>query len=416
MPRLPVALPALLLYLMALAIPLSVSGGTITVVLGLLLAAGLALKERGAASWPPRPVLLALAGLLLTYALATALAGPFPRNWHKLLEESWIKLLLVAIPLLAGRHPRHAAHAARLALGVAVLVAVYAIWQHFSGLDPIRGRSIYNSEWGHGTVTGMFSHHLSFGGQLLIFIVLAASWLFAGKPGRWRGPLVAALGLFGLAMLWSFARSCLLGAGVGLFVVVLLLPGKLWPRLLALGLAACGALALPTVGSHLLRNFGMDENYTRLNLWRSSLDGIVARPFLGFGPGNFEYMLARHEVEGFYKARGHAHNDLLMHGVNAGLLGLLAAVALLAITAWLLYRGWRRGGQDAWLLLAGVGIQAGITVAGIFQVFQTDDEVEMLLYFLIGCGLAVLNRAGHGQESHGHTFDHISDPTLDHEH
>jgi hypothetical protein len=40
-------------------------------------------------------------------------------------------------------------------------------------------------------------------------------------------------------------------------------------------------------------------------------------------------------------------------------------------------------------LRGALAVQAGITVAGFFQVFQTDDEVEMLLYFVLGCALAL---------------------------
>ena len=100
---------------------------------------------------------------------------------------------------------------------------------------------------------------------------------------------------------------------------------------------------------------------------------------------------------GYYDVRGHAHNDFVMHAVNAGVLGLLAALALLVVVTWLLWRGYRRTlTRDApygWVLLGGVAAQIAVSVAGLFQVYQTDDEVEMLLYFLLGCGLGLLPRA-----------------------
>jgi putative inorganic carbon (HCO3(-)) transporter len=128
---------------------------------------------------------------------------------------------------------------------------------------------------------------------------------------------------------------------------------------------------------------------TRLNLWRSSVAGITARPLLGWGPGGFRDMLAEHEVPGEYRARSHSYNDLLMHGVNAGLLGIAAAVWLLVAIVRECHAGWRRTGAGSWQLRGAVAAVLGITAAGMFQVFQTDDEVEILLYLVLGCCLAL---------------------------
>jgi hypothetical protein len=39
--------------------------------------------------------------------------------------------------------------------------------------------------------------------------------------------------------------------------------------------------------------------------------------------------------------------------------------------------------------VAGVACQVGISVGGLFQVYQTDNEVEMVLYFVLGTAFAV---------------------------
>ena len=105
--------------------------------------------------------------------------------------------------------------------------------------------------------------------------------------------------------------------------------------------------------------------------------------------------MSAHEVEGFYDTRAHAHNDYLMHAVNGGLLGLGAALALLMVSVAVLWRGRRRcPPEDAWIPLAGVATQVAFAVAGLFQVYQTDDEPELALYFLLGCGLALVQLRG----------------------
>ena len=74
---------------------------------------------------------------------------------------------------------------------------------------------------------------------------------------------------------------------------------------------------------------------------------------------------------------------------------VMAAVflALLVTTCLVFWTGWRRQVSGAWILLGAVAVQVGITVAGFFQVYQTDDEVEILLYFVLGCALAVAGQA-----------------------
>ncbi|MCP4572241.1 MAG: O-antigen ligase family protein [bacterium] len=389
MNRLPTWLRLAPLYLLALAAPISLSVGSIAAGLCLAVALAVLAVERDPAVLPPRTVLWGLAFLVGTYALATAFAPAGFQRWDKLLEENWLKPLLVAVPVLAAGRPRHGRWILLVLLAATAVAALYACRQHVTGWDPIRGRTLV-TEFGHIAVTGFVNHKLSFGGQLLVAILAAAAWTLAPGGRRARRLLPVQTGLvvlLGLSLVWTYARGPWLGVLAGLVVLAALLQGR--RRLVGLML-----LTLPVVVSllqgdlrgHLLRAASAAANETRLNLWRSSLAGIADRPLLGWGPGNFSEMLAHHEVAGFYNSRSHAHNDLLMHGVNAGVLGALASLFLWGGIAVLLYLAWRRGG--GWVPLAGAAVLAGLAVAGLFQVFHTDDEVELVLCLVLGLGLA----------------------------
>ena len=376
------------LYLLALAVPVSVGAGGIATGLVTVAALVLAVRERGAVAWPPRSVTVTLTLLILTYLVATTAAAPQPRHWYKFCEELWIKLLLVAVPVLVGRHRRHIPRILVCCLGMGVVAAVYGVWQHFSGWDPVRGCSL-PTHWGHISPGAFFSHHLSWGGQLLIFVLLTVSGLLTTTTRRMRGALAGVLVLLLVALAWSYARGALFGVLPGIAVAVLLARGR--ARLVGTGLLVLPplvALALPSVGLHFVRLLDLDHQLTRLNLWHSSLIGLAARPLTGWGPGNFDAMMRLHEVYGFYDVRAHAHNDLLMHAVNAGLPGLTAALALLVAIAVALVRGLRSRQPDRWVLTGALAVHAGITAAGMFQVYQTDDEVETLLYLVLGLALA----------------------------
>jgi O-antigen ligase len=197
--------------------------------------------------------------------------------------------------------------------------------------------------------------------------------------------------MIGVGLIVSFARSAQLGTLAAAVFLVLTLPGR-WRRVGVGALVAVVivALLIPAVRLRALEAFTDEKEVTRLNLWRSSVAGIADRPLRGWGPGNFGAMLDEHEVDGYYEVRAHTHNDYLMHAINAGLPGLLAALWLIWATVRHLHAGWRRGGAGSWIPLAGVACQVAIMTAGVLQVYQTDDEPEMLLYYLIGLGLAQL--------------------------
>lgn len=391
------SLRSLPLYAFALAAPVSVAGGNVgagAILISALLLAALASRTPDGrthlAAALPRSVWLTLAAYFLVHAAATAFAGPGPVRWNKFGEEMWLKLLLVAVPILACGRSRDVPRALGLMLAAGLVAAGYGYIQHFTGLDLVRGGQTYP----HGdrfTALGFFGHHLSYGGQVMILLIVAGALACTRLRDGWRRalPALALCALFGLGLLWSYARSAQLGAFVAAVVLVFTLPRRWRLGALAVLVAATAlTLTLPSVRGRITETFTDEKEVTRPNLWRSSLAGIADRPLLGWGPGNFDVMLAKHELPGaYYESRAHSHNDFLMHAVNAGLLGLAAALALLVVTTRASLLAWRGGG--GWVPLAAVVTQVGISVAGLFQVFQTDDEVEMVLYFLLGCALAM---------------------------
>jgi len=383
---------ALPVYLLALAAPTSVWAGNILTGVVLAWALGRALLPgRAQLDLPPRPVLLALGAFLLTHLLA-ALFAPGATRWYKLVEETWFKLLLVAVPVTLTGQTGAARRALWLTVAAGTLAAVYGIYQHFTDTDPLGGRTLLHFA-GAPIAMGFTNHHLSFGGQLVTLLALAMAWLrhavIEERRRIWLPALVCLL--MGLALIWSFARSAQVGVLAAAVLLAVTLPRGPWGRVGLGGLAVLLVLilAIPSVRTRALESFTDEKEVTRPNLWRSSVAGIADRPLLGWGPGNFAVMMEVHEHPGYYESQAHSHNDFLMHAVNAGLLGLAAALWLLVAVIRVCWTGWRRAGPGSWWLLGAVAVQVGISAAGVFQVFQTDDECEILLYLVLGCCLAL---------------------------
>ena len=381
------------LYAFALTTPLSVSIGSVAV--GVLGAAALfrQLSPRTRNLHLPPALLVAVVAFVGVHLLATALASPFPSRWGKTVGEMFLKLLLLAVPLLASDRPRDIERSVRLLVGVGAIVAVYGIYQHFTGRDLWRGGLTFNTGHGYFAV-GFFGHHLTYGGHVMLLTVTAAAWLLqaVASPRPSRGALLPLLGtlLLAAALLWSHARSAQIGAAVGGVILAAMLPRRArWAALAGLAVLAAATALTPGVGARFLAVGDPATDSTRLMLWQSSVRAVSHRPWLGFGSGNFDELMRTYGIPAQYDTISHAHNDFLMHAVNAGLLGLAAALVLLGVTVWLLLRARRRAATGTWVVLAALACQGAITAGGLFQVFQTDNEVEMVLYFLVGCGIAL---------------------------
>ncbi|MCP4291019.1 MAG: hypothetical protein GY780_04185 [bacterium] len=377
------------LYLLALCLPVSVSAISIAAGLVFLTALVVIAMDRQIIRNIPTTIWVVWLVLIVAYALSTAFSSPYPSNWGKWAEELWLKTLLVAIPIVVGSFRHHIPRILKVSFFVAFLTSFYGLWQHFYGVDLVRDRSLV-TEFGHHEIVGFFSHKLSYGGQLLIYMLMGLAGLISEKTYKGRAFWLFGLLSMSLVLIWSHSRSPQLGVFAGGLLLFLLIKGR--TRWLGSGLLASIILVsffVPSVREHWLRSFSQDLNVTRMNLWESSWEGIKARPVLGFGGGNFEEMMKDFGVEGFYNTQAHSHNDFLMHGVNGGFLGILASAALLVMVGAIAHRVWKNNNRQAWIGLSTLAVIVGISTAGLFQVYQTDNEVEALFYFLLGCVVAL---------------------------
>jgi O-antigen ligase len=214
-----------------------------------------------------------------------------------------------------------------------VLVAVIGLVQYTFGLNLItaeegtmRLRSVYGSPNNVGLFLGR-----------VLPIGLAVAALGRGLRRRvWYGlaliPIVIALVL-------SQSRGALLmGVPASILAIGLLAGGRwLWASIGALVLA--GVAAIPLLNSPRIQALFNGEGGTsffRMALWKSTLDLIGDRPWLGVGPDNFLYAYRGRYLrpEAWQEpSLSHPHNVVLDFAARLGLLGL-AAFAVMQLAFW----------------------------------------------------------------------------------
>ena len=378
-----------LLVLTAASATLSITGMQVGIVglfaLALLgRAAGVAVLRR-----TPFDVPLALLGVTL---LLSTLASGRPleaAGWSR----PWVVIGYFGVYWWLTDEER-VARCWRVFIGTAALVAVYAIVQHFTGIDWYRDlagrpRAVAPRVAGAAgyAAVGFFSSYLTFGHVLLLPLGGAAA---AAAAGAWAA--LAGAAAMVAALVFSTARGAWLAAVAMAVVLGLLTRSR---RVLAIlgGLAVLGAgvlIASPDLRVQVppLASAG-GVNAHRLAIYRANLDVVHAHPVFGLGFGRYRAAAKPYyEPHPMADRRSHAHNNFLQMAAEAGLLGAAAFAFLFAVV---LRRGLaalpRAGTRWARACGAVLGL-VGFLVGGLTQYNFGDNEVAIGMWLT----LAVLAR------------------------
>ena len=301
--------------------------------------------------------------------------------------HEWI-LLAAPVAAVGLWRPVQRARAAVCLLASESLLGVYCLYQHLSGRDPLLGRVVEKLDAGGYLATGTFSHHLTLAGHAMLAMTVAIAVAVGAPRRRHRAwAVVACIGCAN-ALLWSYGRSAWIGVLVAAPFAVLgvdrVRRRVVWGTMS--GLLAALVVVAP-LRARLVHVLSDDVIGPRLRLWETALRIIRAHPILGVGPGRWHTAFVQYHVPGFYWSDAHAHNDVLAVTANAGLLGLAAFVWMWGAVARTTV-GAARARRGGVLVLAGVLATVAVLSGGQFQCFQTDAEVAILLWAIVGAACA----------------------------
>ncbi|MFI5372237.1 MAG: O-antigen ligase family protein [Candidatus Eisenbacteria bacterium] len=361
-----------LLYVAALATsiaPMEIAGG-------LCLALTLAWWWRQRGGWVRTPVLLPGLAWLMALIVASIFsldpAGSFPRV---------VKGLMPAIVTVAASHtadPRRGRRAVAVLFGAAGVVALLGLagW-------AMRGASFEARD------SGLVGHYMTFAGQLLLVLPVAAGVALCAREPRWRWSALALAVVGVVALASTFTRS----SWIGFVVSLLVLLGARRPRWL-IGLAVLVALAFVFApGAYRERLDSMFDpthpwNRERWLMWGAGLRMFRDHPVTGVGLQDLHPLYAVYKSPEAQEAVGHLHNVVIMILAAAGVVGLVAFMwlyASLVRTAVVSLRAQlARGGVAAGVRLGVVAGLAGFLAAGMFEWNFGDEELLHQLYTLVG--------------------------------
>jgi len=344
------------------------------------------------------PILLYIAALVIAVSLS-----PFKMHSLSAFKEEWLLLIFFLI-VNNVKEEREVEKLLTILIAVSTLVGLYAIWQHYSGMDLYRNELLEP----RGSVfisLGFFSHHLTFGGYLMLVLLLASVlFLHAKRAGVHRIIDVCAPVVLGLSLVFSYARSAWLGAVIGILAFGLLKGGK-FILLLMVGVIVLVLLihVIEPTSWDRVKEINLSQERpesTRIRLWQTSIRMIKESPIWGVGLGGWGVLFDKYKVDGVYDATCHPHNDFLNVAVNSGLIGLLAYLSIWAVFLYSTVKSVLKNRSSRLarsVQMGGIVAIVAFLFASLLQCYYTDAEVNMLLMFIMGL-TTVLNLRAKGEQ------------------
>jgi O-antigen ligase len=324
-------------------------------------------------AWPSLAWLLAL---VLAAWFAVDRAGSLPR-----ITKAFFPLL---VPLAAthARLPGRARRALAVLLVSSALASLYGwvLYLARGAAWPARAR-------------GAAGHYMTFGGQLLIFVSVAAGIAALARARRWRWA-AAATALLGCAtLLPTYTRSAWIGLSVSLGVLCGLTRPR-WILALVSILLLALVLAPPSYRARALSSFDPHHptNVERTYMWQAGIAMFRDHPLTGVGLEDLRAVYDRYKLPQARERAGHLHNVPIQIAASMGLAGLIAWALLYTSLFAAATRGLRRtlaaGGIAAGLRAGVTGLLAGFLLAGLFEWNFGDEELLYPLFTLVGMAWA----------------------------
>ena len=299
-------------------------------------------------------------------------------------SQRWVFLLLSTSIALTLWPPTLKGY--RFFLVVTGVIAVYGVFQSFTGIDLLRpgeNRAVQGLDvkgpmklWRTAGLFGSPMHYIYVVGQHAC-LPLAVAFLFPKEQSALRKWSLFVFALIFASLMTTYVRGGWIAMGCAYLVMAYMVSRKVFAYVVGAGAVAAAGLfaALPGVRERVMQLFdmGYTSNSDRLLLWKANWIMFTEYPVWGVGYSENETLSGKYlTAMGFPNAfTGHAHNTYLQWLAGAGLTGFLAYMLFITFFLWLTVRLYRRLPVEAYwpraLTLAALGAQVHVHVGGFTE-------------------------------------------------
>ncbi len=287
---------------------------------------------------------------------------------------------------------------------ITVFTGIYTHLPDPSALPgPLAGRS--------NQIQGLF-HPNVIAVSLGIIIPLGIGLLAGVKLWWQRAVLLLALPVMGGVFLLTQSRLAIAALLVALGAMALSRWRKLWFVVGAVAAAGVGMVvyvgwdAIWAIVSEQFFSSGTGSWNSRVDVWRNALNALADFPFTGVGLSMFEpvsRLLYPYYVASPTWVFRHAHDIFLQAGLDFGLGGLVAFVAVLLGVVWMGLHTWRHAPAEMRPIVRGalgsLGVYIGFGLFDCLPFWVKPGFLPWLIFGLIGAGFRLTGRQAALDES-----------------
>jgi O-antigen ligase len=238
---------------------------------------------------------------------------------------------------------------------------------------------------GFTRISGTFNQSNDYGRFLMLMIIMGAA-IYPHLERQWRRAMAVMLGLSSVYLFFTYTRSALVAAGLGLVVVGFIQSKRLLAALLVAGMA--GLLLVPSLSGRftdltqyqakqLSQTGGTNGGNTlawRLSYWTEVLPLANSNPITGIGLNQTKYSTNKAKQP---------HNDFVRAYVETGLVGFFAYVAMLVSLVLLGRRAVRRTRKGTFERGVAAGfLGCAVAFIAVSVVANVISNVVNLWYFI----------------------------------
>ena len=374
-------------------------------------------RRRTLVSAVRHPFSLGLAVFLAVSALSAVVNAVPPVVAASAMIFTLDAAVLFYLPRMVG-YTHHQLHRTMWAAAIVVAIAsVIAILQalltpSLLGITPVVGQSGEGVRMGSlvadpnilGTIIGM----------ALPFTIFS---LVRTPPGRRRWLILGAALAMGLALVLTYSRGSWIGAAIGLGGVALIIDRRAFVAFALImvvaygtavvmpkGLLTGGAVSLDPVQSTINRIGAIGEMRDLRALFvANGLPILEDNPVLGVGPGRYGGAAAsvfgspihdRFKTDRLLTNQETVDNFWLHLGVEGGVAGIAAFLAMIGVALWAPIRAFRRTAGSRFSVPAGIVSGVVTVVVAVFTTMLLEgNTAAFLFWFLLGLGSMTLPAA-----------------------
>ncbi len=342
----------------------------------------------------------------LAWMLITAITSDIPLvSFKYLLSHLWFIIPVYFGGLMLFRNKANIRAFIWAYVAALIIVIFYTTWVHM-GYN-------FSEPAGHWVMKPFYNDHTAYGVILALFVpIMLGLSLDKSVSGKQRILAATAEAILLVALYLSYSRAAWVGIG---FAVIVLIIVKLHIRFKWIALTTAFLLiffftfqfeilarleknkqdASANFIEHVQSIFNISSdasNLERINRWQSALRMFSERPFLGWGPGTYQF-----EYSPFQRASektiistdlgdmGNAHSEYIGPLAESGILGLLSVLIIMVTVIYTGLNVYRKAASSQTRILALSATLALITyyVHGTMNNFLNTDKASVPFWGMV---------------------------------